>query len=50
MYENIYYILGGLAAIYIAFSVYNKRNSRRRRSRKFMDGSKLKDRNKDDAS
>ena len=35
---NIYYLLGGLAIIYIVFTVYNKKTSKRRKSRKFMEG------------
>lgn len=36
--NNIYYILAGLAVVYILFSINNKRVSKRRRSRKFMEG------------
>ena len=40
---NIYYLLGGLAILYIAISVYNKRGTKKRRSRKFMEGYERKD-------
>ena len=40
---NIYYLLGGLAALYLAISIFNKRNARKRKSRKFMDGYIRKD-------
>ena len=40
---NIYYLLGGLAVLYIAITVYNKRGSKRRKSRKFMEGYERKD-------
>ncbi|CAM3564712.1 hypothetical protein ZORO111903_20075 [Zobellia roscoffensis] len=38
MYNNtIYYILGALAIIYILISMNNRRQSKDRKSRKFMD-------------
>ena len=40
---NIYYILGGLAIIYILFSVKNRRTAKRRKSRGFMEGYERKD-------
>lgn len=36
--DNIYYILAGLAVVYILFAINNKRVSSKRKSRKFMDG------------
>ena len=48
--NNIYYILAGLAVIYILISLNNKRISKRRKSRKFMEGyqSRLKNRKESD--
>lgn len=48
MDNNIYYILGGLAVVYLAISVFNKRNAKRRKSRKFMEGYQRKDRKKEE--
>ena len=44
MDQKIFYVLAGLLVIYFAISVYNKKKGRRRRSRNFMEGQKLKDR------
>ncbi len=49
MYDNIYYILGALAIVYIAFSVFNKRNAKRRKGRKFMEGYERKDKRKEES-
>lgn len=38
MSDTIYYILGVLTIIYIAILFKNKRGSRNRKSRKFMEG------------
>ncbi len=38
MDHTIYYVLGGLAVIYLLISIWNKRNAKQRRSRNFMDG------------
>ncbi|NNJ88962.1 MAG: hypothetical protein HKP53_06140 [Eudoraea sp.] len=38
MDNKIYYILGVVAAIYIALTVFNRKRSKERKSRKFMDG------------
>ncbi|MEM7485785.1 MAG: hypothetical protein AAF348_11310 [Bacteroidota bacterium] len=38
MDDTIYYVLGGLAIIYLIILFKNKRNARDRKSRKFMDG------------
>ncbi len=38
MDNTIYYILGALFVIYLAINVYNKKNAKRRKSRKFMEG------------
>ncbi|WP_255695540.1 hypothetical protein [Flagellimonas sp. CMM7] len=38
MSDPIYYILGVLAIIYLAILFKNKRGTRNRKSRKFMDG------------
>ncbi len=40
---NIYYLLAGLAVLYIAIRIYNRKGTRRRRSRKFMEGYERKD-------
>jgi uncharacterized membrane protein YuzA (DUF378 family) len=40
---NIYYLLAGLAVVYLAFSIYNKRGTKKRRSRKFMEDYRRKD-------
>lgn len=42
--KPIFYILGGLLLVYIVIGAYNKKQGRRRRSRNFMDGQRLKDR------
>ena len=44
MGENtIYIIIAVLASIYLFISIYNKRRSRNRKSRKFMDNYKRKE-------
>ena len=40
---NIYYLLAGLAVIYLAITIYNKKGAKRRKSRKFMEGYQRKD-------
>lgn len=47
MDNGIYYLLGGLAIVYLAISAFNKRNAKRRKSRKFMEGYERKDRRKE---
>ena len=44
---NIYYLLAGLAAVYIAVRIYNKKGTRRRKSRKFMEGYQRKDKHEE---
>lgn len=44
MDNQIFYILGGLLILYFAIAVYNKRQSKKRKSRSFMEGRRLKDR------
>lgn len=44
MTDEIYYILGGLLALYLFVAMYNKRHSKKRKSRSFMEGQRLKDR------
>ncbi|MEN8790148.1 MAG: hypothetical protein ABF293_09345 [Flavobacteriaceae bacterium] len=44
---TIYYLLAGLAVIYIAVRIYNRKESKRRKSRKFMEGYKRRDRSED---
>lgn len=38
MDNTIYIILGGLALVYFVVLFYNKRSTRKRKSRKFMEG------------
>lgn len=45
---NIYYILGGLAIIYVLFSMKNRRTAKRRKSKGFMEGYERKDKKKSD--
>lgn len=44
MNNQIFYILGGLLVLYVVIVVYNKRQSKRRKSRSFMEGRRLRDR------
>lgn len=44
MENNLIYVLGGLILVYLVISLYNKRQSRRRKSRSFMEGRRLRDR------
>ena len=48
--NTIYYILAGLAVVYILISINNKKIAKRRKSRKFMEGyrSRAKSREKQD--
>ncbi len=49
MYNNtIYYILAALAVIYILISMNNRRQSKDRKSRKFMDSYERKNTSKKD--
>lgn len=43
MNNTIYYILAGLLVIYLLIGMVNKRTSRKRRSRKFMEDYQRKD-------
>ncbi|HMB63131.1 MAG TPA: hypothetical protein VKN36_08675 [Eudoraea sp.] len=47
MDNTIYYIVGGLAVVYLLISMFNKRNARRRKSRGFMEGYERKEKKKD---
>lgn len=38
MNYNIYYILGALLVLYLLIGIFNKRSSKQRKSRKFMEG------------
>ncbi len=38
MDQTIYYVLGGVVAVYLVLSMWNKKNAKQRRSRNFMDG------------
>ncbi len=44
MGNEVFYILGGLLLVYFAITFYNKKQSKRRKSRSFMEGRKLRDR------
>lgn len=44
MNQSIYYILGGLLVVYFVIATFNKKQGRRRKSRSFMEGQRLKDR------
>jgi small neutral amino acid transporter SnatA (MarC family) len=44
MGNEVFYILGGLLLVYFAITLFNKKQSKRRKSRSFMDGRKLRDR------
>lgn len=44
MNNEVFYILGGLLLVYLLVAVYNKRQSKRRKSRGFMEGRRLRDR------
>lgn len=44
MSYNIYYILGALLVVYLLIGIFNKRTSKQRRSRKFMEGYERKER------
>ena len=47
MRYNIFYILAGLFVVYLLINIYNKKNARRRKSRRFMEGYERKDRRED---
>ncbi len=40
----IYYILGALLLVYLLIGTFNKRQGKRRKSRSFMEGQRLKER------
>ena len=42
--NEIYYILGALLVTYFLIAMFNKKQGRRRKSRSFMEGQRLKDR------
>ncbi|MGB5238515.1 MAG: hypothetical protein WBM43_12085 [Flavobacteriaceae bacterium] len=44
---SIYYLLAGLAVLYIAVRIYNRKGSKRRKSRKFMEGYERRDKSGD---
>ena len=44
MNQEIYYIAGGLLLLYILITRFNKRQGKQRKSRNFMEGRRLKDR------
>lgn len=47
--NTFYLLLGGLFAIYIVLSALQKKRSKARRSRNFMDGQHIKDRKDPDS-
>lgn len=49
MNQSIYYILGGLLLVYFLIATFNKKQGKRRKSRSFMEGQRLKDRRSDTA-
>lgn len=42
--NTIYYILGALLAAYLLIGMFNKRQGKRRKSRSFMEGRRLRER------
>ena len=42
--NTIYYILGALLLMYFLIGMFNKRQGRRRKTRSFMEGQRLKER------
>ena len=42
--NTIYYILGALLLVYLLIGMFNKRQGKRRKSRSFMEGQRLKER------
>jgi len=49
MGNEVFYILGGLLLVYFLITFYNKRQSKKRKSRSFMEGRKLRDRQDTDS-
>ena len=47
MDNTIYYIVGGLAVVYLLISRRNRRTAKRRKSRGFMEGYERKDKKED---
>ena len=47
MDNSIFYILGGLLLVYFLIATFNKKKGRKRKSRNFMEGQRLRDRNRD---
>ncbi|EAR14985.1 MULTISPECIES: hypothetical protein [Robiginitalea] len=48
MDNTIFYILGGLLLVYFLIATFNKKKGRKRKSRNFMEGQRLRDRYNDD--
>ncbi|MBM1106480.1 hypothetical protein JQC67_10050 [Aurantibacter crassamenti] len=48
MDKSIYYIAGGLFAIYLFISMRNRNRSKERKSKKFMEGNTRSDRKKEE--
>ncbi|MCO5723986.1 hypothetical protein [Robiginitalea marina] len=44
MTNEIFYALGGLLVVYLLIASINKRHSKKRKSRSFMEGRRLRDR------
>lgn len=47
MDNTIYIVLAVLFIVYLWITIYNRKNSRKRRKRKFMEDYRRKDRNQD---
>ncbi len=47
MDNTIFYILGGLLLVYFLIATFNKKKGRKRKTRNFMEGQRLRDRHKD---
>jgi hypothetical protein len=42
--NTMYYILGALLVVYLLIGMFNKRQGKRRKSRSFMEGQRLRER------
>jgi hypothetical protein len=48
MGNELFYILGALLVAYFLIAAYNRKRSKKRKSRGFMEGRKLRDRQQED--
>jgi hypothetical protein len=46
MDHTIYYVLGAVAIVYVLLSAFNRKRTKERKSRKFMDGYERRDKKK----